>query len=106
MRCSIQVGDDVVCVTGGAWVRRAPRWQVWRRWVTAAGPLKGELDKVQDVCLAIDPALGEVVMLRLAKWPDRRFCAVNFRKVPRRDLGAWLATGDGVEGPVREKARA
>lgn len=89
--CDFKPGDEVVCVD--------------------ASPSVGEHSLIEGATYVIGDtsdrwAEPSVWVGCLNEWGGRHWhYASRFRKVQRRDLTAWLATENTVEGPVRAPAK-
>lgn len=103
MACDFKPGDDIVCVDADE-----PCTPGHQRW---AHPLeKGAVYQVARLDLS---EWSAALLVFLAGHPnlwietgeDVGFAASRFRKVQRRDLTAWLATPNTIEGPVRSSKR-
>jgi hypothetical protein len=114
-RCDLKPGDDVTLCKRTAWTETAPRWMFWRKRVPSkgAGPVFGEVYKVADVGIAraakLDWLDEDLVVIRVEGFSDW-FSHINFRKVQRRDIGAWLKTAvgntDKHDKSARDKVKA
>lgn len=88
-------GDEVVCVVDqSAWLNAEPGSS------SIPGPVAWQRLVVEIVQFVDDEAY-----LGFPQWPIDSFRASFFRKVQRRDLSAWLATENTIEGPVRKREK-
>lgn len=105
-------GDEVVCIAKVT-RRRAPKWMFWKRYERAATPFKDQILMVEDVTFGSSsdfPEIGEVEWIKIRGHRGVFFNARCFRKVHRRDLGAWLKTAvcntDHLDRSRRQPERA
>ncbi len=91
MSCDFKVGDEVVCVDAG------------RRDGREVPLIKNHVYVVSELAETVDGIGVNVVGIDI--FPDA-FDPDRFRKVQRRDLTAWLATKNTIEGPLRTKEHA
>ena len=94
--CDFKPGDEVMCVDAGAgWCERPTPLKKGATYeVKRIGPPDADGDRGVEVW-------GVSASRRWPYWRSSRF-----RKVQRRDLTAWLATENTIEGPVRAPAKA
>lgn len=88
MICDFKVGDEVVCVDAG------------RRDAREVPLIKSHVYVVSDLAETADGIGVNVAGIDI--FPDA-FDPDRFRKVQRRDIHAWLATENTIEGPLRTK---
>lgn len=94
MSCDFKVGDEVVCVDASSFpdeVLEGPVYVVSE--ITAPGWAGDVGIRLEGVASVWD-------------WPGQGYWVGCFRKVQRRDLTAWLATENTIEGPLRTKEHA
>ena len=96
-----KVGDEVVCIKS--------RYGRVGMVFTVAAILK-EGSSPPDACGVLTG--GDAVQLNELPWVNDShkgtwgYPVECFRKVQKRDLTAWLATENTIEGPVRKKVKA
>lgn len=110
--CDWKPGDEVICIRDVPWIGPAPRWMFWTRHRPISGPKKDAVYTVVRVAMGlsqIDASAPPVVAVELAGLP-KAWPVVHFRKVQRRDIGAWLKTAVGNtekhDRSAREKVKA
>lgn len=103
--CDFKPGDEVVCVVDGPWWGRAPRWMFWTRKRKIPGPVKGRVYVVDRVGWGTNFLTDERLYSIVVRGVEGGWHHANFRKVQRRDLGAWLQTSvsntDKLDKPRR-----
>jgi len=95
-----KVGDEVVCVDDSPW-----------RSTGTKSLQKGKVYTIRDSDNLPPDHNGDIGFhLVEVETPFTQqnvgWSSFRFRKVQKRDLAAWLATENTVEGPVRKKVKA
>lgn len=90
--CDFKIGDEITPIDDDPWLDDIG---------VTSGPKFGAVCVVSEVLFACGRP-----WVALREFPGHYFGASAFRKVQRRDLNAWLATENTVEGPVREQVPA
>ena len=99
MQCDFKPGDEVVCVNAEGQHYIAPQLEHGAVYVVAGVHTSWSAPGTPSVTL-----VGMHWMALNGNVGGYRH--TRFRKVQRRDLTAWLATKNTVEGPVRRKVSA
>lgn len=90
--CDFKPGDEVVCIRGGDWLTRAPKWMFWTRSRPCDGPVQGQVYTVERVGEGTCDVYGAIRIGVALVGVPRAWHISRFRKVQRRDLSAWLKT--------------
>lgn len=98
--CDFKPGDEIVAIDdGGPGPGLIPPLVVGRVYVCSA------LDPHTYPCGQCGSEIG-VDIEEVGSHPTQTYCHCSFRKVQRRDLGAWLKTETTFEEPKRTKVDA
>lgn len=68
-------------------------------------PPVGHVGRISDVGFSTSEEEAWIDLDNWPRHPKYGLRADEFRKVQRRDLSAWLATSNTIEGPVRAPAK-
>lgn len=95
-----KIGDEAICVDASPDAASSG-------WFPGTAPAQGELYTVDGIWL--DDRDGLILsfdrLKNFAPGATGGYRASRFRKVQRRDLTAWLATENTIEGPTRETVK-